>query len=128
MRRRRSSWTTSTTRRPGSPAIATPTASPTKAGAYVVKVKNDESGSWVWRVLGDSHPVLRAKGSVELSDGDGAGGYMCGAGDADPRGFIFGDVTSSAEWVMGTITGSTASVRARGPLPSGSDAVGPRSW
>ncbi len=46
----------------------------------------------------------------------GAGGYMCGAGDADQRGFIFGDVTSSAEWVMGTITGSTATVRARGPV------------
>ena len=95
-----------------------------EGGAYVVQVKNDEGGSWVWRVLGDGHPVLRAKGSVQLSDGDGAGGYMCGAGDADPRSFIFGDVTSSAEWVMGTISGSTASVRARGPLPSGSDAVG----
>ena len=95
-----------------------------EGGAYVVEVKNDEAGSWVWRILGDSHPVLRAKGSVQLSDGDGAGGYMCGAGDTDPRRFIFGDVTSSNEWVMGTIAGSIASVRARGPLPSGSDAVG----
>ena len=92
-----------------------------EGGAYVVEVKNDESGSWVWRNIGDSHPVLRAKGSITLSDGDGAGGYMCGAGTGTQPGFIFGDVTTSGEWVLGTIIGTVASVHARGPLPNGQD-------
>jgi hypothetical protein len=95
-----------------------------QAGTYVVEVKTDEVASWVWRTIGDSHPVLRAEGSVKLSDGRGAGGYMCGAGDGDQRAFIFADVTTSSEWVMGTIAGSTASVRARGPVPSASGMAG----
>jgi hypothetical protein len=88
-------------------------------GQLVITPKQSNGGSWSWRTLPDAHDTLRIEGTIAVTGESGAGAWLCGANaPGDTTAFILGGVTTSGEWVLGTIEGSTIRVIARGPLAS----------
>jgi hypothetical protein len=88
-------------------------------GALEIEQRIVDGAAWGWRTLDAAHPVLAIEGYVELSPGDGVGGYLCGANTEDgTREFILGAVTGRDEWVVATIRNAFTKVMARGRVPA----------
>ncbi len=84
-------------------------------GALRIAFTLGDRSQWSWRRLDEVWSVVRIGGSVTLSPGPGAAGWMCGAA---PDAFVGGVINNDGEWVfIEVVAGSTTSLD-RGPLPS----------
>lgn len=73
---------------------------------------------WTWRVFPETMPALRVEGAIQLGDGQGDAGFLCGAPGDDPP-FYFAGLSSGAEVVIGSAADSILTEIERVPLPDG---------